>query len=78
MSLENPLQEITLQMRLRGGAFVLRLAACMEVADDENRAILIGAFPLIMECYDTMATVAAKEQARIKMHRCLDDCGCKD
>jgi len=78
MSLENPLSEVTLQMRLRGGGFVCSLARCMEVADDENRQTIIGAFPIIMQRYDALATVAAKEFAESVNRKCLDECGCKD
>jgi len=65
-------------MRLRGGAFVHRLAGCMQVADPENLQIIIGAFPDIMGRYDAFASQAAKQQAKMAERKSLDERVCKD
>ena len=67
MTLQNPLSEIIFQMRNKGGGFVHSLVRPLELADPENRAALIQAFPDIFERYDALATMANKEkQARIE------------
>jgi len=50
----------------------------MQLADAENLAIIIGAFPDIMSRYDGFASLAAKEDAKRRECKCLDEAGCKD
>ena len=78
MNLQNPLSEIIFQMRLHGGSFVKSLVRPLELADSENQAALINAFPKIMERYDAFATAANKEKKERIEYNSLDSKACKD
>jgi hypothetical protein len=58
MKLINPLYNIRQAMYVYGGSFVSKLADLLAVADVENAAKLIEAFPDIIARYDAMATSA--------------------
>ena len=78
MNLQNPLSDIIFEMRSKGGAFVKSLVRPLELADEENKAALIQAFPCIFERYDAFATASNKEkQTRIEFNS-LDSKACKD
>jgi hypothetical protein len=78
VNIQNPLHEIIFQMRQHGGAFVKSLTRPLELADPENQAALIHAFPEIMTRYDDFATMANREkEARIEWNS-LDSKACKD
>ena len=78
MNLQNPLHEITFQMRNHGGAFVRSLVRPLELADPENQAALIQAFPDIFERYDAFATASNKEKHERIEFNSLDSKACKD
>ena len=67
MKLDNTLFDIRLQMFRKGGSFVRKLAELIAIADIENQAILIEAFPLIFERYDAFATCEDKAEPKFNL-----------
>ena len=60
MNIVNSISDIRNEMYMLGGSFVQQLATLMRVADYENSAKLIAAFPDIFERYDAHVSVAKK------------------
>jgi len=67
MKLDNTLFDIRLQMFRKGGSFVRKLAELVAVADIENQAKLIEAFPDIFERYDAFATSDNKSEPQFPL-----------
>jgi hypothetical protein len=62
---DNPLSEICEQMLARGGSFVQSLAASTRLADPENLAKILTAWPEVFERYDAIASLEAAKNPKL-------------